>query len=198
MTATYPGRIKIQDGDALILVDVQRDFLPGGALGVPDGDQVIPALNRWIAAFEEHNLPIFATRDWHPANHCSFREQGGPWPPHCVAQTSGAEFDPRLALPERAVVISKATHPDADAYSGFQGTDLAARLRSLGVSRLFVGGLATDYCVLNTVLDGLSNDFEVVVLSEAIRPVNVTPDDGARAEQDMRAKGAVFLESEPT
>ncbi len=177
--------------DALLVVDVQRDFLPGGALAVPHGDQVIPVLNRYIALARRHGLPVLATRDWHPENHCSFRERGGPWPPHCVAGTTGSAFAGELELPAEATVIDKATGADADAYSGFSGTDLAQRLRGAGVKRLLVGGLATDYCVLNTVRDALQAGFEVLLLADAIRAVEVAPGDGARAERDMQAAGAI-------
>lgn len=182
--------IRLQRGDALIAVDVQNDFLPGGSLAVPQGDAVVPALNHYLAAFVVRALPVFATRDWHPPNHCSFKAQGGIWPPHCVAATSGAEFARGLALPQTAVVISKAATPEADAYSGFGGTDLAARLRAGGTTRLFIGGLATDYCVLNTVTDALAEGFEVLLLADAIRAVDVKPGDGARAQGEMQKLGA--------
>ena len=177
-------------GDALILVDVQNDFLPGGALAVPEGDQVIAPLTRLAARFAELGLPVFATRDWHPEHHCSFAPQGGPWPPHCIAGTDGAAFAPDLRLPDSAVVISKATETASDAYSGFQGTTLAVQLAQLAVRRVFVGGLATDYCVLNTVGDALAAGLEVVVLTDAIRAVDVNPGDGDRALADMIAAGA--------
>jgi nicotinamidase/pyrazinamidase len=177
-------------GDALIVVDVQNDFLPGGALAVPAGDAVVPVLNRYIARFDQQKLPILATRDWHPSVHCSFREQGGPWPPHCVAGTPGADLARGLALPARAQLISKATRPESDAYSGFQGTDLAARLRELGCRRVFIGGLATDYCVRATALDALAAGFEVVVLQDAIRAVEVQPGDGQRALDEVTGGGA--------
>ena len=182
--------ISLQDGDALIAVDVQNDFLPGGSLAVPQGDAVVPALNRYLAAFAARALPVFATRDWHPAGHCSFRAQGGRWPPHCVAATPGAAFAGALALPPTAVIISKADTPDADSYSGFGGTDLAARLRAARALRLFIGGLATDYCVLNTVKDALAEGFEALLLADAIRAVDVTPGDGARAQLEMLRLGA--------
>ena len=182
--------ITLQPGDALIVVDVQNDFLPGGALATPGGDRVVPVLNRYIEAFRARGLPVYVTRDWHTPDHCSFREQGGPWPPHCVADTEGAQFAPELALPEDAEVISKATTADKDAYSGFEGTDLEQRLRARGVKRLFVGGLATDYCVLNTVKDGLAHGFEVYLLDDAIRPVDVQAGDGEKAEEEMRRLGA--------
>ncbi|HJV96793.1 MAG TPA: isochorismatase family protein [Albitalea sp.] len=184
------GRLHPQRGDALVLVDVQRDFLPGGALGVPGGDAVVPALNDYIDAFSQLGLPLFATRDWHPPQHCSFQAQGGPWPPHCVADTPGAQFAPGLQLPAHTVVISKGTAIAPDTYSGLVGTDLAQRLRAAGVTRLFVGGLATDYCVLQTVTDALAQGFEVVVLSDAIAAVNVQPGDGDRALAQMAQAGA--------
>lgn len=177
-------------GDALIVVDVQRDFLPGGALAVAEGDQVVPVLNRYIAHFEQAGLPSVFTRDWHPANHCSFRAQGGPWPPHCVTDSAGAAFAPGLVLPASGHVVSKAATAEADAYSGFQGTGLADWLRARGCRRLFVGGLATDYCVRETVRDALAAGFAVVLLRDAVRAVEVQPGDGARAEQAMREAGA--------
>ena len=182
--------VTLGDGDALILVDMQNDFLPGGSLAVMGGDEIIPLLNACIARFTARGLPVFATRDWHPPDHCSFRENGGQWPVHCVAGTPGAEFAPNLKLPESLTVISKATQPDADAYSGFQDTDLEARLRSQGIERLFTGCLATDYCVKSTVLDALDLGFEVFLLEDAIRAVNLQPDDGDKAIDAMRQKGA--------
>lgn len=177
-------------GDALVVVDVQNDFLPGGALAVPRGDATIPVLNAWIARFRAAGLPVFATRDWHPPDHCSFQAQGGPWPPHCVAESPGADFAAGLAVPAEAILISKATRPEAEALSGFRGTDLADRLRALGVGRVLVGGLATDYCVRETVLDAIAAGFAVVVLTEAVRAVDVHPGDGDRALDAMRRAGA--------
>lgn len=179
--------------DALIVVDVQNDFLPGGRLGVNDGDAVVPVLNRYIARFREAGLPVVATRDWHPPGHCSFTAQGGIWPEHCVADTDGAAFAAGLELPDDAMVVSKADTVEADAYSGFQGTELAAELNRRGVTRVFVGGLATDYCVLNTVRDALAADFEAILLADAVRAVDVEPGDGARAIEQMRAKGATTI-----
>jgi nicotinamidase/pyrazinamidase len=157
---------------------------------VPHGDEVIPPLNAAVAVFVSAGLPVYATRCWHPHDHCSFREQGGPWPVHCVAGTEGARFADGLALPEDAVVVSKATTAAQDAYSGFDGTDLERRLRAGGVRRIFVGGLATDYCVLNTVRDARRLGFEVVLLEDAIRAVDLEPGDGRRAIDEMRRLGA--------
>lgn len=189
-TPDWPGVVDLRADDALVVVDVQRDFLPGGALAVPDGDQVVPAINRYLKRFEREGRLVVLTRDWHPADHVSFRAQGGPWPPHCVAGTPGAGFAPGLDLPAMAQVVSKATRPDAEAYSGFEGTELAARLRQQGVKRLFVGGLATDYCVRATVLDALREGFEVWLLADAVRAVDVRPGDGERALRDMLQAGA--------
>lgn len=183
-------RTRIRPGDALIVVDVQRDFLPGGALGVPAGDAVVPVLNRAIAGFERAGLPVFYSRDWHPPDHCSFRAQGGPWPPHCIAGSEGAAFAPGLRKPEDAPVISKATTQGQDAYSAFQGTMLAQQLAAAGARRVFVGGLATDYCVKATVLDARANGFEVEVLCDAVRAVEVQPGDGERALREMLKSGA--------
>jgi nicotinamidase/pyrazinamidase len=180
-------------GDALILVDIQNDFLPGGALAVPAGDAVIAPLNAWIARFASAGLPVFATRDWHPIDHCSFAARGGPWPPHCIAGTPGAAFAPALALPANATIVSKATTAEADAYSGFAGTDLHVWLQAAGVRRFFVGGLATDYCVLNTVRDALALGYHVMLLQDAIRAVDVKPGDGERAIAAMVAAGATAV-----
>ncbi len=176
-------------GDALLVVDVQKDFLPGGSLAVSHGDEVIPVLNRYIELFSSLDLPVIATRDWHPADHCSFRQQGGIWPPHCVQQTDGAAFAADLTLPEGAFIVSKAADKSTEAYSGFQGTELAGHLRAQNVRRVFIGGLATDYCVYETVKDALAEGFEVLVLEDAIRAVNVAPDDGDNALRDMLTRG---------
>ena len=190
-------RMEPGPGDALVIVDVQNDFLPGGALAVPHGDEVVPVLNRWIERFTARGLPVIATRDWHPPDHCSFQARGGPWPPHCVAGTEGAAFAPGLRLPQDTLVISKATEPDREAYSGFEGTALAERLRDLGARRLFVGGLATDYCVLSTVRDARREGFEVVLIEDGVRAVDVQPGDGERALEEMRRLGAALVRTEP-
>lgn len=181
---------QLVDGDALLIVDVQNDFLPGGNLAVPEGGQVVPVLNRCIHLFQQLNLPIIATRDWHPAHHCSFVEEGGPWPPHCLAGSTGAAFPTELALPIGALLVSKAEQLEQDAYSGFEGTNLHQELCEHGVTRLFVGGLATDYCVLSTVKDALALGYRVCLLVDAIRAVEAKPGDGERAIDEMLTLGA--------
>lgn len=188
---------RLQKGDALVVVDVQNDFCPGGALPVPEGDRVVPVLNEWIRQARQAGVPVFASRDWHPPGHVSFRERGGPWPPHCVQGSWGARFHPALELPPDAVVVDKGDDPDRDAYSAFQGTDLARRLREAGVRRLWIGGLAQDYCVRATVLDALRHGFAVYLLREATRPVDVRPGDGERALQEMAAAGAQIVMRRP-
>jgi nicotinamidase/pyrazinamidase len=177
-------------GSALLLVDIQRDFCAGGALPVPDGDAVVAPANRWIARARAEHLPVIASRDWHPVNHVSFRERGGPWPPHCVQGSPGAEFHPDLRVPTDALVVSKGTEPDHDAYSDFDRTGLAERLRALGVDRLFIGGLALEYCVRATVLDALAAGFEVRVLLDATRGLEVRPGDTDAALAEMKRAGA--------
>jgi nicotinamidase/pyrazinamidase len=186
--------IRLARGDALLVVDVQNDFLPGGALAVPRGDEILAPLNGYLKQFVRRSLPIFATRDWHPSGHCSFREQNGPWPPHCIAGSEGARFAAALQLPTDAILVAKATDVDTDAYSGFAGTDLENLLREGGVRRLFVGGLATDYCVLNTVRDAARLGYAVMLLHDAVRAVDMNPGDGDRALAEMRALGARSIE----
>ncbi len=183
--------VELQSGDALVIVDVQNDFLPGGNVAVPEGDAVINPLNTYIELFRSKGLPIYATRDWHPENHCSFRQQGGIWPPHCIAGTHGAEFSAELDLTPATKIVSKAITVEKDAYSGFEGTGLDQQLLRQGIKRLFIGGLATDYCVLNTVRDALSNHYVVFLLQDAIRAVNVKPGDGDNAEREMKQQGAI-------
>ena len=182
--------IQLNETDALLVIDMQYDFLPGGSLGVPRGDEVLAPINTLMALFAARGLPIYASRDWHPENHCSFAARGGPWPPHCVANTEGAAFSKELVLPANTVIISKADREDADAYSAFNGTALAGHLRQHGVTRVFVCGLATDYCVLNSVVDARENGFDVVILPEAMRAVDVAAGDGERAIERMAGLGA--------
>ena len=183
--------ITLQSGDALLVADVQNDFLPGGALGVQGGDQIISVLLEYIARFHSRGLPIFLSRDWHPSHHCSFRERGGPWPIHCVAGSPGSLPPPAFQAPSTAIIIHKATAVDQEAYSAFQDTSLDKQLRAARARRLFIGGLATDYCVLNTVKDARILDYEVCLLMDGIRAVNVHPDDGRKAEEEMIRLGAV-------
>ena len=187
--------MQVNETDALIVVDVQNDFCVGGALAVRDGDAVLPVINRISARFSR----IFYTRDWHPANHCSFSDApefvDKSWPPHCVQDTPGAEFHPELYMPDDAVVISTAADPDREAYSGFEGTDLAAQLRDAGIRRVFVCGLATDYCVRATVLDALSEGFEAVLVEDACRGVDIPPGNAAAAIAEMRKAGATVMHS---
>jgi nicotinamidase/pyrazinamidase len=182
--------IELVDGDALVIVDAQNDFLPGGALAVPQSDEILPILNHYIAAFEKRRLPIYMTRDWHPPDHCSFKEYGGPWPTHCVAGTDGAAFSAELKLTAPITIVSKATTPELEYYSDFGTTNFEADLRASRVSRLFIGGLATDYCVLSTVKDALALGFKTFLLLDAIRGVNMQPDDSQNAEQEMIRLGA--------
>ena len=181
--------MKINGQTVLVVVDVQKDFCPGGALAVKDGDKVIPALNKYIELFRTAGAPILLTRDWHPPDHSSFKDQGGPWPVHCVQNRDGAKFHRDLQIPAGAEIISKADKRD-EAYSFFKGTDLGEKLHQRGIRRLMVGGLATDYCVKETVLDGLKQGFEVFHLDDASRGVNVKPEDSEDAVKEMVARGA--------
>jgi nicotinamidase/pyrazinamidase len=179
---------------ALIVVDVQNDFCPGGSLAVPHGDEVIAPLNSLIAEFLERGEPVFKTRDWHPPKTKHFADYGGTWPVHCVQQTKGAEFHPALLDDMHIRVVSKGLG-DEDCYSGFDGTDLALQLERLGVKEVWVGGLATDYCVKNTVLDALKEGFQVKALTDAMRPVDLQTGDGQRAIEEMRRAGAEIVTS---
>ncbi len=177
-------------GDALIAVDLQNDFIEGGSLAVREGVQTVPVFNAYLELFRSTGLPIFLTRDWHPRDHISFKAHGGTWPPHCVQGTSGAAFAPGLRLSGEEIIVSKADTPEKESYSAFEGTELEGRLRGMGVTRVFVGGLATDYCVLATVLDALTLGLAVVLLTDATRAVDVNPGDGARALEKMVGQGA--------
>jgi nicotinamidase/pyrazinamidase len=189
------GKVNYMENEkkrALIVVDVQNDFCPGGALAVADGNQVVAPLNGLIEEFLARDEPVFKSRDWHPANTKHFEAFGGTWPVHCVQETRGAEFHPELLDDPRITVISKGMG-DEDTYSAFDGTDLATRLREQGVEEVLVGGLATDYCVKNTVLDALKEGFKVKALASAMRPVELQPGDGERAIEEMRQKGAEII-----
>ncbi len=176
--------------DALIVTDIQNDFLSGGALPVPEGNKIIPILNEYIRLFKTAQAKVYATRDWHPQNHMSFQAQGGPWPAHCLQNSEGAKFHPDLNLPADVTVISKAMDPNRENYSSFDGTTLVDDLRINGITRLFVGGLTTDYCVKNTVLDGLGFGLNVVLLSDASRGINVKLGDVEKAVEAMTLGGA--------
>ena len=161
-------------GDALVLVDVQKDFMPpSGNLAVPNAKEIITRLNRYISLFQEKSLPIFATRDWHPPGHCSFKKQGGLWPVHCVAETEGAEFASELLLPDTTFIISKGTGVNDDGYSGFQNTRLHEYLRMQDIENIYVGGVATEYCVFHTVKDALKLGYKILLLDDAIRGVDI-------------------------
>lgn len=180
----------LQPGDALLLVDVQIDFCPGGNLPVAEGDQVVPVLNRWLAAAAKKGIPVYASRDWHPAGHMSFASRGGQWPDHCLQDSRGAAFHPDLALPESTVVISKGVRFDKDQYSAFDETGLAERLRQDGIQRVWVGGLALDVCVEATALGGRAAGFAVQLIPEASKAI--TTEGAARALGAMRAAGVAL------
>lgn len=184
---------------ALILVDVQNDFCPGGALGVPGGDAVVEPLNRAAAAFAAAGLPIIATRDWHPPHTRHFQPFGGPWPVHCVQGSQGAAFHSDLRLPAETLLLYKGIDEQRDGYSAFDGvsetgTTLAQLVAEKGINHLCIGGLATDYCVRTTVLDALAHGLTVTVLTDAIAGVDLQPGDSERALAEMRAAGARMLE----
>jgi len=180
-----------QSGDALLIIDVQVDFCPGGALPIAEGDHVVPVLNQWIDTASRAGIPVYLSRDWHPKHHPSFTEEGGPWPVHCLQDTAGAAFHPHLHIPPEAVIITKGTRFDQDQNSAFDQTGLAVHLRKAGIRRLIVGGLAEDVCVLATVLDARAEGFAVSVIAAGTRPV--TPAGGAAARQQMLAAGAELL-----
>jgi nicotinamidase/pyrazinamidase len=177
---------------ALLVVDVQRDFCPGGALAVEDGDKVVEPANQLTRFFEAQGWPIYFTRDWHPENHSSFEPHGGSWPPHCVTNTEGAEFHPDLYIPDDSTVISKGDDAEKEAYSGFEGTELGKRLYEEQIERVVVAGLTIDYCVKNTALDARKAGLEVTVAIDAVRAVNVQAGDGRRAIMLMQVRGVYF------
>lgn len=183
---------------ALIVVDVQNDFCPGGSLPVADGDKVVPVINAYAEAFAKAGCLVVADRDWHPADTTHFAKNGGAWPEHCVQGTPGAQYHPDLKLPATTVHIRKGMQNDEDAYSGFEGRDedgtlLASILKRRGVTTIYVGGLATDYCVRATVLDGLKAGFQVKLIADACRAVNIQPTDGESAIREMAEAGAALL-----
>ena len=187
--------MELSERDALIVVDGQNDFCPGGALPVPTGMDVASTMSMVANTFVARGARVYATQGWHPPGHSSFKDQGGPWPPHCVQDTGGADFHPAMVFPAGVTIVRKGTSPGQDAYSGFIDSDLEAQQRAAGITRVFVGGLATDYCVLNTVLDAVHNGFETYVVSDAIGAVDVEPGDGDRAVGRMSDAGARFATS---
>lgn len=196
MTQKIRSRQKFPNA-ALILVDIQNDFCPGGSLAVPQGDLVVPVANR----LTPHFAVVVTTQDWHPPNHCSFREQGGPWPPHCVQNTLGAELHPQLDRRWITDQVRKGFLPDQDAYSGFEGVDSRGRsldelLRAQGIEEVYVAGLATDYCVRATVLDARRYGYRVRAVIDGMRGVNVHPGDDEKALAEMREAGAILVTSD--
>lgn len=188
----------MKTASALLIIDVQNDFCPGGSLPVHEGDRIVPVLNRYIELFRRWKLPIFASRDWHPAITSHFRDFGGIWPAHCVQVSEGARFHRDLVLPDETIVISKGLDPNRDDYSAFQATTesgmpFPAKIEAMAINKLYVGGLATDYCVKASVLDGLRSGLEMILLEDAIRGVNLTPADSAKAIDEMVRAGAVLM-----
>jgi nicotinamidase/pyrazinamidase len=186
---------RLQGADALLIVDAQIDFFPGGALPVPQGDVILPVINQWIKAAIEKNIPVLASRDWHPAHHCSFKEQGGPWPVHCVQNSIGAQIHPAIKLPFNVIIINTADNPDREAYSAFQGKTVEGMmlndvLKAKGIQRLWVGGLAMDYCVCESALEARKYGYEVHLLLDATRPI--TPTTGEDALRRMKAAGIIL------
>lgn len=204
------SRTELGPHDALVIVDLQNDFCPGGTLPVTGGHEIVPVVNKLIEKFEKVKVDlvpwVFTTKDWHPANHSSFKEFGGPWPSHCVQGTWGGEFHPDLRVEETIGPFKKGFRQEKDSYSGFEGvgdpleielrdTSLAAILRNCEVRRIFVVGLATDYCVKATVLDARKLGFQAYVITDAMAAVNVNSGDGEKALQEMAAAGAILCTS---
>ncbi len=180
---------------ALLIVDVQNDFCPGGALGVPEGDKIVPYINKYIKIFSKKKLPIFATRDWHPIKTKHFKDFGGVWPVHCIQNTRGAQFYPKLRLPKETILLYKGIYPDKDGYSAFEaenenGMSFLSLLKRLGVQEIYISGLAIDYCVKFSTSDALKQGFKVKLLMDAVKGVNLRPNDSERAIKEMVKKGA--------
>jgi nicotinamidase/pyrazinamidase len=187
---------RIPDSSVLILVDIQNDFCPGGSLAVKGGDEIVPVVNRLIQAFPT----VVSTQDWHPAHHISFQERGGPWPPHCVQGTRGAQLHRGIETARITNYFKKASDPDRDAYSEFEGFDAEGRpldtyLHNRGIRRIYLVGLATDYCVRATAIDGLRSGYETYVVTDAVRAVNVDQNDGNKALTEMAGLGAKLIQS---
>lgn len=194
-----PEDIKMDLKKALLVVDVQNDFCPDGALAVPEGDKIIPNINRYIKIFSGKGIPVFITRDWHPKDTKHFKKLGGTWPEHCIQDTKGAEFHPDLKAPADAVIVSKGMNPEEDSYSAFQAADSGGRklpdlLKDAGINELFIGGIATDYCVRYTALDALKAGFKVNVLTDAIKGVDLKPGDSKKAIEEIVSQGAILID----
>lgn len=187
--------MKLNLKKALLIVDLQNDFCPGGALAVPKGDKIVKNINRYVKIFSGNNLPVFASRDWHPGKTRHFKKFGGQWPAHCVQDTKGARFHPALKLPKEAVIVSKGTGPGKDSYSVFDGCDgnnvpFENLLKIFGVKELYIAGLATDYCVKFSATDALKRGFKVAILTDAIKGVDANPGDSEEAIKQMLDYGA--------
>lgn len=180
---------------ALLIVDVQNDFCPGGALGVPEGDKIVPYINKYIKIFSKKKLPIFATRDCHPIKTKHFKDFGGVWPVHCIQNTRGAQFYPKLRLPKETILLYKGIYPEKDGYSAFEaenenGMSFLSLLKRLSVQEIYISGLAIDYCVKFSTSDALKQGFKVKLLMDAVKGVNLRPNDSERAIKEMVKKGA--------
>jgi nicotinamidase/pyrazinamidase len=182
----------LKPNDGLILVDVQKDFCPGGALPIENGDKVVPLLNKWIKAMTDNALPVYASRDWHPQGHISFKEAGGQWPVHCVQDTEGAEFHPDLLLPENVIKVTKGVRFDQDQNSAFDQTGLSFQLEHDGIDKVWIGGLALDVCVFATAIDAKQAGFQVNLIYEGTRPVTV--EGGRNAVAKMKEMGISIYE----
>jgi len=184
---------------ALLVVDIQNDFCPAGALGIPEGDKIVPLINKYLKVFAKKKLPILVTRDWHPAKTGHFKDFGGIWPAHCIQNTPGAAFHPALKLPAGVILLYKGMDPLEDSYSAFHAEDTSGRsllkiLRMLGIREIYIAGLATDYCIKYSTLDALKNGFKVKILSDAVKGVDLKPKDSQKALKEIIKKGAKKIE----
>jgi len=177
--------------DCLLVTDIQNDFCPGGALGIAAADEIIEPINRIMERFPL----VVSTQDWHPENHCSFKAQGGPWPVHCVQNSWGADFHPKLNTKPISLHIHKAQFVNREAYSSFQETPLKDELEKRKVRHIFIVGLATDYCVKQTSLDALRYGFQLTVIEDLVGAVNVSPGDGEKALEEIRSSGGTLISS---
>ena len=183
-------KVAFEQSDALIIVDVQNDFCPGGKLALDEGDEVVPIINAMTAQAQEAGIPVFVSRDWHPRHHVSFDERGGPWPERCVQDTKGAEFHPDLSIPNDARLISKGARFDIDQYSAFDKTGLVSELVHLDVKRVWVVGLALEVCVRATALDAIKNDYETILVEDGTRFIDRA--DADKTRQELKEAGVIF------